>query len=320
MGLVGKKERRRSNMGRLTEDMTRLSGEIGLLHSSREAFIDDLNRNMAEMKAHVAEIQAGFREAHDEMARRTRGDRMAFESELKANVAEMRGNFRDTHSEMAKDTKAERGAFISGVKRAVVDSRKAASEMQAGFREAHDEMARRTRGDRMAFESELKANVAEMRGNFRDDRAKKNAETKADLLVFVSGLKEFAAGLNKTVAGLRQELAEDISGARRAWSGPSPVERRIRPKAEPQQEEPELRAKEEKRLRRPEAKPAVIVPDDLTTIQGIGPGMQERLKEAGIYSFAVLARSTPDELRRALGRLARLADVDRWIEEARELG
>jgi len=253
-------------MGRLTEDMTRLCGEIGLLHSSREAFID----------------------------------------EMKAHVAEMRGNFRDTHSEMAKDTKTERGAFISGVKGAV-------SEMQAGFREAHAEMARGTRGDRMAFKSELKANVAEMRGNFRDDRAKKNAETKADL-------KEFAADLNKAVAGLRRELVEDISGARRAWSGPSPVERRIRPKAEPQQEEPKLPAKEEKRLRRPEAKPAVIVPDDLTTIQGIGPGMQERLKEAGIYSFAMLARSTPDELRQALGRLARLADVDRWIEEARELG
>jgi predicted flap endonuclease-1-like 5' DNA nuclease len=64
---------------------------------------------------------------------------------------------------------------------------------------------------------------------------------------------------------------------------------------------------------------AVVSPDDLTTIRGIGPVMLQRLNQAGIYTYAQLATSTPDELRQALREAARLAKVEEWIEQAQKL-
>jgi predicted flap endonuclease-1-like 5' DNA nuclease len=62
------------------------------------------------------------------------------------------------------------------------------------------------------------------------------------------------------------------------------------------------------------------VGDDLTAIRGIGRGTQQHLKKAGIYTLAQLAASTPEELRQALGTVrGRLANVEEWIEQAREL-
>jgi predicted flap endonuclease-1-like 5' DNA nuclease len=47
--------------------------------------------------------------------------------------------------------------------------------------------------------------------------------------------------------------------------------------------------------------------------------MQHRLNQAGITTYAQLARSTADELRQALGEVARLAKVEQWIEQAQEV-
>jgi len=46
-------------MGRLTDEMTRLCGEIVALHKARKGFIKDLTHNVAAMKAN-------FRRAHAE--------------------------------------------------------------------------------------------------------------------------------------------------------------------------------------------------------------------------------------------------------------
>lgn len=67
--------------------------------------------------------------------------------------------------------------------------------------------------------------------------------------------------------------------------------------------------------------PATVQPadDDLTTIWGVGPAVQQRLNDAGIHSYAQLVDSSPEQLRRALGEVARLANVEQWIEQARDL-
>ena len=59
--------------------------------------------------------------------------------------------------------------------------------------------------------------------------------------------------------------------------------------------------------------------DDLTVIRGIRTVTQNRLYTSGIKSFAELARTSPDELRSALGTLAQGARVEEWISEARRL-
>ncbi len=59
--------------------------------------------------------------------------------------------------------------------------------------------------------------------------------------------------------------------------------------------------------------------NDLTRIEGIGIGIQQRLHQAGIYTYARLAQSNADELRLILGNMAPYIDVEAWIQAARQL-
>ncbi len=62
------------------------------------------------------------------------------------------------------------------------------------------------------------------------------------------------------------------------------------------------------------------VVDDLTTIQGIGITMQNRLNRAGITTYAQLAEAKPEHVREVLGgKLSRDARVEAWISRARKL-
>jgi predicted flap endonuclease-1-like 5' DNA nuclease len=58
--------------------------------------------------------------------------------------------------------------------------------------------------------------------------------------------------------------------------------------------------------------------DDLQSINGIGPALERRLNDTGIYTFAGLARLTPEELEARLGNPRRVATAD-LIEQAKEL-
>ena len=57
--------------------------------------------------------------------------------------------------------------------------------------------------------------------------------------------------------------------------------------------------------------------DDLKLINGIGPALEKRLNEAGVYTFADLVQLTPEELEARLGNPRRVATAD-LIEQARE--
>src|SRR5688572_28716535 len=58
--------------------------------------------------------------------------------------------------------------------------------------------------------------------------------------------------------------------------------------------------------------------DDLKLINGIGPALEKRLNDTGIYTFADLVQLTPEELEARLGNPRRVATAD-LIEQAREL-
>ncbi len=62
-----------------------------------------------------------------------------------------------------------------------------------------------------------------------------------------------------------------------------------------------------------------VSPDDLTAIRGIGIATENRLYRAGIKSYGQLARSTPQEVRKILGKLGANAKIEEWIAQAREL-
>src|SRR5687768_11503968 len=58
--------------------------------------------------------------------------------------------------------------------------------------------------------------------------------------------------------------------------------------------------------------------DDLKLINGIGPALEKRLNDTGIYTFADLVQLTPEELEARLVNPRRVATAD-LIEQAREL-
>jgi hypothetical protein len=73
-------------MGRLTEEMTRLCGEIVSMRSARHGFVKDLSH-------HVATMKANFRRARLDMARKTKAERRAAVNHLKKTVAGLRQEF-----------------------------------------------------------------------------------------------------------------------------------------------------------------------------------------------------------------------------------
>ena len=160
--------------------------------------------------------------------------------------------------------------------------------------------------------------------------------------------------LASDVAEMRSELQANLSAAQRVWSNfttlmqqrragkpmapppPLPIEKAPPPPPREKAPPPPPREKAppsppiEKAPPPPPveevaplavvvAPPEEVAPDDLMAIRGIGPGMQRRLNEARMYTYAQLAASTPEELRQALGEAARMARVEEWIARSREL-
>jgi hypothetical protein len=214
-------------MSGLTDDMSRLCGEIHDLHIDHAAFLNDLKGTVAGIKSEVSQMKKGFRQSREEMAEKTRHDLTAFTADMRSSVSDLKSD---------------------------------ASRMQEGFRSSFNDMARTGRSER----------------------------------------GKFAAELRKSVGRLREELVSDLTAIRRMWSGLTTIQPAAKEKSS-------------------EEKSQEISPEDLTKISGIGPGIQMRLNQAGIYTYAQLARTTHEQLRKALGKFARLVDTYDWIGEARNL-
>lgn len=64
----------------------------------------------------------------------------------------------------------------------------------------------------------------------------------------------------------------------------------------------------------------IVTPDDLKTINGIGPTFAKRLNEAGITTFAELAALSPDRLQEIVSAQNwQRIDPSAWIEQAKSL-
>jgi len=82
--------------------------------------------------------------------------------------------------------------------------------------------------------------------------------------------------------------------------------------------QPVVAVKPEKRCPEP-CRRAVEGPDDLTRIRGVGTGIQYRLNRGGVWTFAQLARMTPEGIRELTGISIEAVIRRRVIEQAREL-
>ena len=94
-------------MGRLLEDMTRLSGEIQALRGSRRAFRRELSDGNRERQMDVFEMCADFAGSQARMAKQTKGERLAFLKNLKRTVG---GQQREMRADIAAARRAWAGS------------------------------------------------------------------------------------------------------------------------------------------------------------------------------------------------------------------
>lgn len=74
-------------MGRMTDDMTRLVGEIRASRDDRGRLLQDLKQGTAEMKRAVTRMATGFRSQRADMVRRQQRALRGFVSGLRSTVA-----------------------------------------------------------------------------------------------------------------------------------------------------------------------------------------------------------------------------------------
>ncbi len=202
------------------------------------------------------------------------------------------------------------GSLTRDIGRLAEDIRRGREQRQQGARHLRaDEAARK----QSAFEAAQQRTVVverrrnEVRSSLESSRAKLETETSQ----LRDNLRSFADGLKSEVSAFRTEVQQDLQGARAAWHG-STGATVVRDGASKS-------AKSAKSAT--DASDAAgdknTAADDLTSISGIGPGIQERLNNAGILSFVQLATKPVDEIRDVLGELNRLAHVEDWVLEAK---
>ena len=77
-------------MGNLTDDMTRLRGEIDALRNDRGALMQALARGAKDLAATVSAMKGDFAVAHATMARKTGKARASYVAGIKKQVGRMR--------------------------------------------------------------------------------------------------------------------------------------------------------------------------------------------------------------------------------------
>ena len=302
----------------LTEDMAKLIPEFVGSWDVRTASI-------AGIRVDTSQMLRDSHEARETMAAEQDERLKAEVAARQSDVAEMLRNLADDHAAMAAEQDARLAQDFSELRRDV-------AAMRVDLDKAHAAMAKEQDKRLKADYKELRRDVAALLVDLDKEHAAMAAEQAARLT-------EDRAHMAAEVAASRDELRSDIAGAHETWAslkaamtqrrksagaGPKkPAARKaavfepIAPAAAPA---PAREVAPESVVFAPESTPAAgPVHDDLTLIRGIGEGMQARLNELGIFSFAQLIKADTAEVRDGLGDAGRMARIDEWIEQAEEL-
>ncbi|MCX5821024.1 MAG: hypothetical protein NT047_14125 [Deltaproteobacteria bacterium] len=121
-------------MGNLTDDMTRLRGEIETLRGAREALLQEMARDTRELTTAVSATQAYFAAAHTVMAKKTSEEREAFVAAMIDEVNSLLGEFSRDRNDKARKGRHDREVFLSEMRRQVMDLRKETADDLMGAR------------------------------------------------------------------------------------------------------------------------------------------------------------------------------------------
>ena len=105
-------------MGQLADDTTRLCDAIRVLRSSREASRGSREVSFRSLKDGVARLRASFRNAHAQMARKTKADCLVSVSNVRKSVSNMRKEVSRLRKELSTDLAgAHKAWFVKGARR-----------------------------------------------------------------------------------------------------------------------------------------------------------------------------------------------------------
>jgi hypothetical protein len=121
-------------MGRLTDDMTRLRGEIDTLRGSRGALMQDLARGAKNLATTVSAMQADFAAAHNAMAKKTSGEREAFVVAMIRKVDSLLDEYSRDRKYKARKGRHDRETFLTEMRRQVTGLRNETADDLAGAR------------------------------------------------------------------------------------------------------------------------------------------------------------------------------------------
>lgn len=145
------------------------------------------------------------------------------------------GSLTESMAQLCGEIVGLRGARLSFIQ----DLGQNVAEMKANLRREHAKMAKQTKAERQGFVLDLGREVENLLQSFHRAHKDMARKSKAERLAAVNQIKV-------CVGGMCQEFALDLAGGRRAWSGPSPAERRAKAEAERRAKaEAERLAKEE---------------------------------------------------------------------------
>ena len=115
-------------MGNITNDMTRLRGEIEALRGTRGALMQELARGARDLTKAVAAMRADFASTHAAMAKQTRGERETFVVAVIDEVNSLLGEFSRDRNDMARKGRHDRRTFLSEMSRQVTGLRQETAE------------------------------------------------------------------------------------------------------------------------------------------------------------------------------------------------
>jgi predicted flap endonuclease-1-like 5' DNA nuclease len=346
-------------MGNVSQDMSRLRDEISQLRTERQAFISNLqaewkNKGPAFVQAlqsHVRDLQVKARADQTRL-------RQEFQSAVTASAEQRRQFISSLHkdskqrvqrhrSELAQ-SKAETEALLQATVHSVKSDVQVLKDEVKDF--LHQVHAFRSQ-TRTQFHRELedvRTRLREFNRSLSEDTAKMMSGFAQDLQAqaqasqdvrgqFVDHLQGSLTEMRRQMESLRASFVHDLHAASQAWKGekredaasaaPEPGLAESG-QTVPQAEEPAHESMGFEQPQEPEQKEAQAASsefspkqkgDDLTRIDGIGPGRKKQLNDVGIWAFSHLASMTADQLQQVVGEHTSTKVLERWIDQAKGL-
>jgi predicted flap endonuclease-1-like 5' DNA nuclease len=294
----------------MAEDMDRLRGEIDRGAEDRHARLSELGDSIGELRAQVAEELSGARRELAHLAQRERGERQEQIQELVSSVSRIReeaasllNSFREARAEDASISEQERREFLERARQFRQTIEDDVSQLRETYRTQLADASKASGTARIESMDEIRESVERIRG----EAASMLEDVRVDLEQARNSFRKQVAASEPATAEPTATPAATNADTTNIATNPAPDDAEVTSGSADEAPERPIVPEEPGRE------------DDLTEIVGIGPSTTLVLRAAGIKSFVDIANASSEEMREALGELARFSNIEYWADQARRI-